>query len=58
MKKFRVSRVDSSDGEIHFILEEVLYIERSEYFKDSDVAEIKRISRKEAPKPLRLFREE
>jgi hypothetical protein len=58
MKKLRVSRVDSSDGETHFILEEFLQIERSEYFKDSDVAEIKRISRKEATKPLRLFREE
>jgi hypothetical protein len=58
MKKFRVIRVDSSDGEIHFILEEFLHIERSEKLKDSDLAEIKRISRKEAPKPLRLFREE
>jgi hypothetical protein len=58
MKKFRVNRVDSSDGEIHFILEEFLPIEHSEYFKDSDVAEIKRISRKEAAKPLVLFREE
>jgi hypothetical protein len=58
MKKLRVSRVDSSDGEIHFILEEFLSLEHSEYFKDSDVAEIKRISRKEAAKPLVLFREE
>jgi hypothetical protein len=58
MKELRVSRVDSSDGEIHFILEEFLHIEHSEYFKDSDMAEIKRISRKEAPKPLLLFREE
>ncbi len=58
MKKLRVSRVDSSDGEIHFILEEFLHIERSEYFKDSDMAEIKRISRKEAAKLLALVREE
>lgn len=58
MKKFRVSKVDSSDGEIHFILEEFLHFEHSEYFKGSDVAEIKKISRKEAIKPLILFREE
>jgi hypothetical protein len=58
MKKIRVSRVDSSDGEIHFILEEFVHTELSEHYKDSDIAEIKRISRKEAPKPLLLFREE
>ena len=58
MKKIRVGRVDSSDGEIHFILEEFVHTELSEYYKDFDIAEIKRISRKEAPKPLLLFREE
>jgi hypothetical protein len=58
MKKFRVSKVDSSNGEIHFILEEFRPVEHSEYFKDSDVDEIKKISRKEATKPLVLFREE
>jgi hypothetical protein len=58
MKKLMVSRFDSSDGEIHFIMEEFLQIELSESFKDSDVAELKRISRKEAAKPLLLFREE
>ena len=58
MKKIIVSRVDSSDGEIHFIIEEFLQIELSVSFKDSDIAEIKRISRKEASKPLLLFRED
>jgi hypothetical protein len=58
MKKIRVGRVDSSDGEVHFILEEFVHTVLYEYFKDSDIAEIKRISRKEAPKPLLLFREE
>jgi hypothetical protein len=58
MKRLRVNRVDSPDGEIHFILEEFQPSEHSEYFKDSDLTEIKRISRKEAAKPLILFRED
>jgi len=58
MKKMRAGRVDSSDGEIHFILEEFLHIERSECFKVSDMDEIKRVSRKEAAKPLALVRED
>jgi len=58
MKKLRVNKVDSPNGEIHFILEEFQPSEHSEYFEDSDVTEIKRISRKEAGKPLVLFREE
>ena len=58
MKKMNPGRVDSSDGEIHFILEEFVHTELSEYFKDFGIAEIKRISRKKAPKPLLLFREE
>ena len=58
MKKLRVNRVDSPDGETHFILEECQSSEHSEYFKDSDLTEIKRISRKEAAKPLILFRED
>jgi hypothetical protein len=58
MKKMRVGRVDSSDGEIHIILEEFVHTEPSEYFIDFDIAKIKRISRKEESKPLLLFREE
>ena len=58
MKKLRVRRVDLSDGDMHFVLDESVPPEDSEYFKDSDVAELKRISRKEATKPLVLFREE
>jgi len=58
MKRLRACRVDSPDGEIHFVLEEPRASEYSECFKDSDVAEIKNISRKEAAKPLVLFREE
>ncbi len=58
MKKIRAVRVNSSDGEIHFILEEFVRTELSEHYKDFDIAEIKRISRKEAPKPFLFFREE
>ena len=58
MKRLRARRVDFPDGEIHFILEEPQAFENSEYFKDFDAAQIKKISRKEAVKPLALFREE
>ena len=59
MKEFKVNRVDSSNGEIHFIiLEELQPTEHSDYLKNPDLAEIKRISRKEAAKPLILFRKE
>jgi hypothetical protein len=56
MKRLRVYRVDFPDGEIHLILDKPKTSEHSECF--ADVAEIKRISRREAVKPLLLFREE
>jgi hypothetical protein len=58
LKKLRVRKVDLSDGDIHFVLDESVPPEDSEYFRDSDVTELKRISREEAAKPLVLFREE
>jgi len=58
MRRLRACKVDSPNGEIHFILEETQASEHSERFKDYDVVEIKKISRKEAAKPLVLFREE
>jgi hypothetical protein len=58
MRKLRLSGIDSRNGEMHFILEEFPPSEYSEYFKDFDLVEIKRISKKEAAKPLVLFREE
>lgn len=58
MKRLRACRVDSPNGEIHFVLDEPQASEHSECFKDFDAAEIKRISRKEAAKPIVLFREE
>ncbi|MBN1245002.1 hypothetical protein JXA31_05365 [Candidatus Bathyarchaeota archaeon] len=56
MKRLRVYRVDSPDGEIHLVIEENQVCENSECF--TDVAELKKVSRKEAAKPLVLFREE
>ena len=56
IKKLRVYRVDSPDGEIHFVIEETQASEHSECF--TNVAEIKKISRTEAAKPLDLVREE
>ena len=56
MKRLRVHRVDSANGEIHLIIEENHGSENCECF--ADVVEIKKISRKEATKPLVLFRKE
>jgi hypothetical protein len=56
MKCLRVYRVDSPDGDIHLVIEENHVSEKSECF--TDVAEIKKVSKKEAAKPLVLFREE
>jgi len=58
MRRLRARRVDSFDGEIHFVLGEPQASEHSECFKDYNAAEIKKISRKEVIKPLVLFREE
>jgi len=58
MERVRAHRVDSPNGEIHFVLEETQASEQSESFKDFDAVEIKKISRKEATKPLVLFRKE
>lgn len=54
----KACRVDSANGEIHFILEEPQARDNSEHFKYYDAAEIREISKKEATKPLVLLREE
>ena len=56
MKSLKVHRVNSPDGEIHLIIENAKDFEGSECF--ADVAEIKKISREEASKPLVLLRKE
>jgi hypothetical protein len=51
-----VHRLDSADGEIHVVREETEVSENCECF--TNMSEIKRISKKEAAKPLDLVREE
>jgi hypothetical protein len=58
MRRLRARKVDSANGEVHFIIEEPQASEHSERFKDYDVFEIKKVTRKEAGKPLVLLREE
>jgi hypothetical protein len=58
VKRLKVHRVDSPNGEIHFVLKDSQSYERNAKIKDTEIAEIKRITRKEAEKPLILLREE
>jgi hypothetical protein len=58
MKRLKACRVDSTNGEIHFVLEESPTSVHCKTFKNYEATEIKRISKKEAAKPLVLFREE
>jgi hypothetical protein len=56
MRRLKVFRVDSPDSEIHLIIEETQTSENYECFVD--MAEIKKAAKKEASKPLALFRGE
>lgn len=56
MRRLKVFRVDSPDGEIHLVIEETQVSENSECFVD--MAEIKKVTKKKASKSLLLFREE
>ena len=58
MRRLRARRVDSANGEIHFVLEEPQATEHSEHFKYYAAVEIEKISKREAVKPLVLLREE
>jgi hypothetical protein len=58
MRRLRARKIDSANGEVHFILQESQASEHSERFKDYDVFEIKKVTRKEAAKPLLLLRED
>jgi hypothetical protein len=58
VKRLKAYRVDSPNGEIHFVLKDAQSSEHTSNLKDSEIAEIKRITRKEAEKPLILLREE
>jgi hypothetical protein len=58
MRKLHVLRELSSNGEIHFILQEPRFDANRRKSEDLDEAEIRIIMKKEASKPLLILREE
>ena len=58
MPKSRVVRKRSLNGELHFILPEPKFDEIRKDGEDFDGAEIRKLMKKEAAKPLLLLREE
>jgi hypothetical protein len=52
VKNLRVVKVYSSDGNYHYVLQESRIFNAPENDSDIDVAEIKRISKEDAAKPL------
>lgn len=57
-KKLRLIRKRSSNGEIHLILQESRFDENSRNSEYLDEAEIRKIMKEEASKPLLILREE
>lgn len=58
LKKLRVCKIDSPNVDIRFILENPYASGHSQPLLDLDAAVIKKISKKQASKPLIIFREE
>ena len=58
LRKSRVVREQSLNGEIHLILQESMFDETRKTAEDFDEAEIRKVMKKEASKPLLLFRSE
>ena len=58
MKHVRVVRVDSQNGDTHFVLLESQLSNDRETAEDLDEGEIKKTSKKDAFKPLILVRSE
>lgn len=58
MPKLRLVRKQSLNGEIHLIFPEPKFVETRRNAEDLDEAEIRKIMKKEAVKPLLLLREE
>jgi len=56
MKRLQVIRVDLLDGETHFVLLESKYSKKQENAEDYDETEVKKESKRDAAKPLTLFR--
>jgi hypothetical protein len=58
MKPLQVVRVDSDDGDTHFVFIDLKSSEKNNCAQDYDEVKVKRTSRKEASKPLILKRTE
>jgi hypothetical protein len=56
MTRLQVIRVDSLDGDTHFVLLETALSEKREGGEDYDEAEVKKASKMDASKPLILVR--
>jgi hypothetical protein len=57
-KSLRVVRIDSTDGDAHFVFLDPQLFEKYQYAQDYDEIEVKKASKKEAFKPLLLKRAE
>jgi len=58
MRKSRVVRKQVLNGDVHFILAGSIFDEAMEAVSDFDEVEMRRITKKEASKPLLLLRAE
>jgi len=56
MKRLQVVKVDLLDGETHFVLLESKHSKKHENAEDYDEIEVKKESKRDASKPLTLFR--
>ena len=57
-KPLRVVKIDSTDGDTHFVFLDPQLLEKSHYGQDYDEIEMKKASKIEASKPLILMRTE
>jgi len=58
MKALHIVRVDSNDGDAHYVFIDVQPSGKNTFAQDYDEIEAKKASKKEAPKPLILNRAE
>jgi len=56
MKRLQVVKVELLDGDTHFVLLESKYSKKHENAEDYDETEVKKESKRDASKPLKLFR--
>ena len=56
MKRLQVVKVDLFDGDTHFVLLDSKYSKKHENAEDYDEIEVKKESKRDASKPLTLFR--